>query len=439
MKSLKKTCGAWTVVYLVCALLLGFIAGRRFLIAAIPGGLIGGGILWVGIAYLSGIATKVAEARKLRSSLSGDPPRDGEIVTIAGRIMPISETLTSPFDRAACVAYNYKIQMPQGRNSALWEYQGVALAPSVIQGPHGTMKILALPELDVPEKFCRGAEAERNAAEFVAATEFTVPIPFKPADTKSPRVRYDHRRSHPEKVEYASLFEKVVTPGQEVCAIGMYSAAEGGLTHEPDTLVPTLKLMKGDTDAIQRTLLRRSIGNALGGLFFIALTLIGVALLYIYVPLEAGEQMSRNRTTWWWEVRLERFIDKELKRPPHNKRQELTPTMLSAGEAHGRIEVAGREVNPTAATASYEHKTYTVAITDGSVTVANATINVHPYHLAHLDLLGTAIPQDAFEKDGELEVLDYDKDQIEARITYLDGEGQPRCRIAFKARVTSNQ
>ena len=425
---LKKACGLWIAIYAICAIAIALVAGRRLLIAALPAGLIGGFLLWLGIAYFSGIGVKISKARKLGAALRGDTPRDGDVIAVEGRIMPIQETLTSPFERVACVAYSYKIQMPQGRNAAAWEYQGLALVPSIIQGQHGSMKLLAVPEFDVPEKLCR--DAQQNARDYIASTEFTVAVPFVPDDKKSPRVRIDHRRSHPEKLEYASLYEKVVPSGQEVCVFGVYSATKGGMTD-------ALTLMNGDAAAIRRTLLRRSIGNAIGAAIFILLTIAGLGALYANIPLEAGEQMNPNRTTWWWEVRLERWLDKELQRPPHDKRQEMTPTNFPTGVAHGRIEVNGREVDPTSATATRAHRTYEVTFTDG---VMHATIEIKPQHrLTHLDLLGTTIAPEDFAKNGELECLDWGDDKIEGRITYLGGDGQPRCRVAFKASVTSSR
>jgi len=435
---LKKTCGLWIAIYFACAILIGLIAARRLLIAAAPAGLIGGFLLWLGIAYFSGIGVKVSKARKLGAALRGDTPRDGDVIAVAGRIMPIQETLTSPFQRLACVAYSYKIQMPQGRNAAAWEYQGLALVPSLIQGPHGSMKLLAFPELDVPETLCR--DAQQHARDYVQSTEITEAVPFVKDDTKAPRVRVDHRRSHPEKIEYAMLYEKIVPPGQEVCVFGLYSATEGGLTHEKDQLVPSLTLMNGDAAKIQRTLVRRSIGNAIAAVIFLAATVVGLGIFYANVPLEASEQMNPDRKTWWWEVRLDRWLDQTLQRPPHDKRQESTPTNYAAGVAHGRIEVNGREVDPTSTTATRAHRTYNVALMDGATNVGNATIEIRPQHrLTHLDLLGTTISPEEFARNGEIECLDWDDGKIEGRITYLGGDGQPHCRVAFKALVTLRQ
>lgn len=400
---MKKTCGGWAIVFLACALLMGFLAGRRILFAAIPGGFIGGALLWLGLAYISGIGDKMRTAGLIRRALAGDPPRDGERSAVIGRITPLGETLVSPFRRQPCVAYSYRVETPH-RHSTTTDFQGIALTPSMI----GSTKLLAWPDLDVPEAYCHREEERRNALEYEHQTHFTVAQMFKPDNTRAPRVRYDHRNQIAgDAMKYGMLYERAVPPEEEVCAIGYYSASEGGLTHEPNTLVPSLKLMNGDPSAIRARLIRRSIGNILGGLLFIALAAAGLFLLYRNVPLEAAEQMSPNRTTWWWEVRLERLV-------AHREPNESTPTMLAEGEARGRIVVGDREVRPLTASASGN----TIHFDND-----DAVATIESDRLTHLELLGKTIEGAQFESLGDRE----------GRITYIGDDA--KCRLAFHAAV----
>src|SRR5205814_557859 len=364
MSSLKKTCGTFALIFLGCALLTGFLAARRILITAVPAGLIGGGILWLGIAYLIGIADKTRKARIIRRAINGEAPRDGATIAATGRISPIGETLTSPFTQVSCVMYTYEVRPVT--NQSMRSHYGNALVPCVIQGQQRSMKLLALPTLDVPQRRYTSERERRNAAEFIEKTKFAPPSAFDSDETRAAHVRNDHTGLNPAtfNLQRATLLEKIVQPGEEVCVLGLYSASEGGLTHEPNTLVPSLTLMNGDADVIQRRLVRRSIGNAIGGIIFIAITVAALIAFYANVPLEAAEQMNPNRATWWWEVKLERLIDKELKRPPHNQRSESTPTNFSSGEAHGRIEGNGRDVIPTNASATRDDNSSTVTLRD---------------------------------------------------------------------------
>jgi len=400
---MKKTCGVWAMVFLACALVMGFLAGRRIIIAALPAGIIGGGVLWLGLAYIGGVGEKARTARRIRRALDDAPPRDGEIIAVVGRITPLGETLVSPFRRETCVAYSYRVRTPHSKTTTT-DFEGIALTPSMI----GSMKLLAWPELDVPETLCQGDEARRNATEYVSQTNFTIAQMFKPDRTKSPHVRYDHRSQIAgDSIKFGLLSERVLRPDEEVCALGYYSASEGGLTHEPNTLVATLKIMNGDPNAIRGRLVRRSIGNILGGLFFVALAVAGMLALYINIPLEAAEQMSPNRTTWWWEVRLERLIAR------HHP-NESTPTMLGSGEARGRFVVGDREVRPT-----------TAIMTGNTIDIDNgaAVATIESDRLMHLKLLARTIEGAEFENLGD----------GEGRITYLGDDA--KCRIAFKAAI----
>lgn len=399
---MKRTCSSWAVVWAGCTLLMGFLAFRRIAIAAIPGGFVGGILLVLGLGYIAGVRDKVRIAGLIRRALDGEPPRDGEIVAVIGRLMPLDDTLLSPFRREPCLAYSYRVAVPHNKTTTT-DFKGIALAPSMI----GSTKLLAWPELDVPETYCHREEEQRHALEYAEQTRFTVAEMFKPDNTRAPRLRFDHRNSiaTDDSMKRGMLFESVLRPNEEVCAIGYYSVSEGGLTHEPNTLVPSLKVMNGDPGAIRARLVRRSIGNIIGGLFLIALAATGLFVLYRNVPLAAAEQMSPNRTTWWWEVRLERLV-------AHHEPNESTPTMLDPGEARGRIVVGDREVRPTTAVASGDTITFdngdAVATIDGS-------------RLMHLELLGKTIDGATFEDLGDRE----------GRITYLGDDA--KCRIAFKA------
>src|SRR2546421_4145807 len=128
---MKKTCGGWAMVFLACALVMGFLAGRRIIIAALPAGIIGGGLLWLGLAYIGGVGEKVRTASRIRRALEGAPPRDGEIIAVVGRITPLGETLYSPFRREPCVAYAYRVRTPRSKTTTT-DFEGIALTPSMI-------------------------------------------------------------------------------------------------------------------------------------------------------------------------------------------------------------------------------------------------------------------------------------------------------------------
>src|SRR3954463_4042143 len=115
--SLKKTCAIWALVFLGCAALVGFLCAHRLPIAALPGGVIGGGLLWLAFAYFFGIFDKWKKAQMIRRAIDGATPRDARIAAALGRIVPSQETLTSPIGRKPCVIYTYEMKRFAGRNA----------------------------------------------------------------------------------------------------------------------------------------------------------------------------------------------------------------------------------------------------------------------------------------------------------------------------------
>ena len=418
---MKKTCGTWALVYVVCAVFMGLLARHRLEQAALPGGLIGGAILWLGLGYLAGIAEKRRKSRLLSDAMFGVPPRDGELVAVVGHITPVGESLYSPFKRTQCVAYEYK-GLVNRRKSTSTDYLGAALTPSVIQGPRGTMNILAWPTLDVPSSSCNGDEEKRNAVEYAAKTEFTPMKMLQAEETEGTKIRYDHRSVSATELQNASLWEKSLPVGQPVCAFGHYSAGEGGLRHDPKSLLPSLTIMNGDPDVVRSRFARRSIGNFIGGLIFIGLALGAFVTFYALVPLTAVEQMKPGRAISWWEVKLQRMTDRYM------KPVTIVPTNLSPGQAFGRVEVAGQNAQPTRATATEQGEQITITFDNA----ATATVDASTKRLTHLEMMGRVIALDLFEKDGQLEIIERTEEGYEGRITYLGDDA--RCRIVFNAR-----
>jgi hypothetical protein len=73
--SLKRSCSLWGALYVVCAVFVGHLVWRRFpkIPPAAISGAIGGGIVWMGLAYLAGVRTKLAEAARLRGGAGTRP------------------------------------------------------------------------------------------------------------------------------------------------------------------------------------------------------------------------------------------------------------------------------------------------------------------------------------------------------------------------------
>src|SRR5512132_1136418 len=106
---MKRSCGIWFAVYLLLAAAIGVITYRRFpqIEADIGAGIVGGGVAWMGVAYIVGIKDKFRAAALIQRGLNGDPPRDGEKVAAIGRLSVTGQPLISPLSKTSCVAYKY--------------------------------------------------------------------------------------------------------------------------------------------------------------------------------------------------------------------------------------------------------------------------------------------------------------------------------------------
>ena len=79
-------------------------------------------------------------------SLGGSAALPVTITNVSGS----SVTLTSPFTQVSCVMYTYEVRPVT--NQSMRSHYGNALVPCVIQGQQRSMKLLALPTLDVPQR-----------------------------------------------------------------------------------------------------------------------------------------------------------------------------------------------------------------------------------------------------------------------------------------------
>lgn len=102
------------------------------------------------------------------------PPRDGELIGLAGTIHPIHEALIAPFSGAECVVCEYDLAGParvtgaQDRQNTGSDYAGFLMTPCVIRSPAGDVRLLGFPILEgFDDRRCHGHAAARNARDFL--------------------------------------------------------------------------------------------------------------------------------------------------------------------------------------------------------------------------------------------------------------------------------
>jgi hypothetical protein len=439
MKSFARTCVLWLVLYLVLAALVGAAIYERFpemKVAAI-GGLAAGFFIWVALGYVTGVKNKGVEARQLRQAIEGSRPRDGERVAIAGVASGSVSFLESPVSRKRCLVYEYKAIPPQNESLAAWE--GFALAPMTIDGRAGSVRVLAAPELEFPGEAVGSHEHQNNFREYVARTTFLqqTSVDFKrdfahlrEINTDADgRIRDDVRRLDRDDLESMTLTEKIVAPGEKVVAFGLFSSARGGLVPDEKALMRSVKIFKGEPEALLRKVSRRRPVDLLIGCGCLVPVIVAAIVGIVAVPLTAIEQLFPEKDPSWLEVRTEKKVRDAVTRTGIVADSSAPTIELDPGAARGKITMHGTTSHWETASATRRGDDIEVTLTGDAEAL---TARFHPDGtLAAVDVGTTTLPV----SEVVAEQIDIDEYLIRGRLTYLTPKNEPSLRVAFRAMI----
>ncbi|HEU4522829.1 MAG TPA: hypothetical protein VFT12_12555 [Thermoanaerobaculia bacterium] len=317
---MKKACGIQLVLYLAIAIAVWTIVYRRYPdgTTATMAAIFGGVVVWMGIAYLWVVPRKIAEARINRRARDGQRPVDGEKVAAIGRITANRGSLRSPITSSPAVVYKYEIEV-QGKESTDKVYSGFALVPSTIQTPSGPIRLLAYPDLKVKKTRLSTREARESAEAYIRDATFResgarslreafaeVMAVYKDDDGE---IRFDQRYRHAESADLAraTFKEWVIRPGEQVCAIGRYSAQRGGLVYDPDNPLEQVTIEVGEPDTFAGRSLRSAFRYLVAGIVIIAISLAALVVFAAKVPLDPELDVTEV------ERRFERFIERTVR------------------------------------------------------------------------------------------------------------------------------
>lgn len=211
----------------------------------------------------------------------GEQFEDDAIVTVVGHIRAVGSPLRAPFSGKAAVVYNYDIDhLSQGQHetTTVKDYSGFALAPSAIDSPHGSIRILGFPMLEgFPKNYFDTDEARKNAATYIETTPWIDMQGFHPGTIfhemkelltdDDGQFRKDWKMTEDRNLTSKNLQEQMVAPGDQVCAIGRWSATRNGLIPPAGGVI---RLLQGDPQTVVKGLWGKCIGNLIGGLIVAA-------------------------------------------------------------------------------------------------------------------------------------------------------------------------
>jgi hypothetical protein len=258
--------------------------------------------MWISISTLQGAITSARDAMRVSSESSfggygGEQFEDDAIVTVVGHIRAVGSSLRAPFSGNAAVLYNYDIDHISHSNdgtSEIKDYSGFALAPCAIDSPHGSVRILGFPMLEgFPKKSYSTDEGRRNAAAYLEATQLKDMQGFHPGTIiheikelltdDDGQFRKDWKLTDDRDLSDKHLHEQMVAPGDQVCAIGRWSAAKHGLIPPAGGVI---RLLQGDPQKIVSGLWRKTVGGVIGGLIVAAVV---NGAVYTLLQISAGK------------------------------------------------------------------------------------------------------------------------------------------------------
>ncbi len=294
---MKKGCLLWL---LQLAVLIGLyyyaLHGRVTPPADRIGAVAGGFFLLLSIgAFQNALRARKNRAR-LERALSGEPFQDGQQVAAVGPIMALGAPVESPFSRMPCAIYDYEIShesTTRNRKGTTKDFSGFLLTPCVVQAPGGNLRILGFPTLeDFAEVHLREAEAWNNAESYLRSTPFEkvgftrVFSEMKDLFTdddgyirKDWRMAGDGFALNP---EVHTLKEKVVQDGEEVCALGFYSAEKGGLIQGFSKGGEGITIVRGGVETARKRF-KGNVGQNIGA--GIAVFLVSHFFLFMFLFL----------------------------------------------------------------------------------------------------------------------------------------------------------
>jgi hypothetical protein len=311
---LKRACLLSVFVLASAAAVYYVVLSRYF---EWPGNAIGAvlGSLFAAVFFgsLRGLLQASKDARLIRAAEAGEPFEDGRLVAAIGRIRPLGAPLEAPFSGTACLAYEYDVSHFRSGGSGksaetreVHDAAGFALAPCRIDTKAGSVRLLGYAMLsDFPKSGLPAAEARTRARAYFDATPGSL-IPrgrvFRFLDAMNEvlvdddgAVRADWRMGEDLDLDGATLAERTVAVGAEVCALGIYAADRNGLVARGTTIN---RLVPGAAATASRSLLSDARTKAVAGtVFFLASHGMLGAMVYLSETRHAREPEDRQWST----------------------------------------------------------------------------------------------------------------------------------------------
>jgi hypothetical protein len=436
VKKQTLSCFAWLGVFVALSIACGWFVQRRApgAVPAVMGGVAGALLLVIALGWLVSIVTRTTEWWRIVRARLGQEPRDGQRVALVGLLRGHGELL-APFSQERCVLYSYDVitkDVSNGESSDRTVYEGFAMVPLSIEHHAERTRILARPEIPglkaLPRK---GRTVEANAKHYVENTTFTATSAAIAVDADlshmDGHLRVDSSRP-PLETNFGAfrMSEKLLHAETPICAIGTYRA-------DRRALAGPVTFRTGSSFGIEAAW--RTVNAVISAVIFAVIALIALAIFTASFPIDVYEQKNPESRIGWWEVRLERLVERHL-RSWMGPREMLASTGFRLQElceecANGRLEIGERIIelkHAAYAGGRSVHLSATPGGTDG------VTLSDSEHVVLTIDGKSAPVP-DSWLQPHDVETALGSNGEYEGRITVMAPDGWIRCRVQFHARV----
>lgn len=249
-------------------------------------------LAWLSINLVMSAGTAWRNRSAIRRGMAGVLPGEGP-ATIVGVIQSTGPPLRAPLSDTPCVAYTFEVYDSRKRTSGKGPTKvvycdGVALTPSTILTPAGSVRLLAVPELECQDTKLNLESARKRATEYARSIPFQANPPAfgRPEiekrwndDDGSYRVERRHIDGEVD-LTYWRMSERCIETGARVCVFGHYSEAQRAIVPVRTDWSKQTRILKGDADRVARQLGASVIRRVLGAVLFAGLA-AGVVAAFV--------------------------------------------------------------------------------------------------------------------------------------------------------------
>ena len=249
---------------------------------------------------------------RIVSALNGKVPKDGRTVAIIGPIKADKQILSSPVSGEPCVAYDYRVveySRSAFKKGRLDCFSGWAFTPSYIDSTIGPIRILAVPDINLPwGKTYRDKKTKIRFRNYINRTNFNKTKFFRhgedmfagmwndPITDRNRPITNDLRNVELDyDLSNSSFDERLLKPDEVVCATGLYSSSQQGLIHDPKVNeFSSIKIRRGHISKIMLPPFASSVAHLLWSIFFLS-AFIGIFWAYfnIYLLYDLVQKFSK--------------------------------------------------------------------------------------------------------------------------------------------------